>query len=177
MNKYSPLNSIVWILLVSIPFVLQQHNIINTSSLLISKDNGWWSIITGSFLHGGVYHFSGNITGLIVGVALLLNMYPKDYWKTIIFGILVPSSIMYFLGGKSLGISGLVFTIVWFVIFRGLLSKDIVRFVVSIILIIFYGYTVKTVFFIPFSGIAYQSHLTGLLLGLMIAFYSKIFKN
>lgn len=147
---------------------------IDTASLLTSKSNGWWTIITGAFLHGSPGHFAGNSVGLMVGVTLLLNFYSRSYWKVIIIGLLAPSIVMYSTGLRSLGISGLVFAIAWFIMFRGLLSMDRKRYYAAIVMLLFYGSTLKSVFHIPFSGVAFQAHMTGLLVGLFLAIYTRL---
>jgi len=173
MNKLSPINTLMWIFLVSTIFILQRTEVIDTSQLLTSKENGWWSILTGPLLHGSFGHFSGNMVGLIIGTSLLINMYRKYYFKVVLFGFIIPPAVMYFLDSRSLGISGLVFATIWFVAIRGLLSLNWVRFGTGIIVLFFYGSSLSTALPIASRGIAWEAHLAGLITAIIMAMYSR----
>jgi membrane associated rhomboid family serine protease len=175
MNKHSQINVLSWTLIITIPFIFQYTGIINTQELLTSKSNGWWSILTGPLLHGSPTHFAGNITGLVLGVSLLLNMYSKRaYWMVIILGFILPSIVMYATGLRSLGISGLVFTVIWFIIYRGMLSSQILRKVIGVLMLILYGSTLASAFPKLMSNVAWQSHMCGVVLAIFLALYDKI---
>lgn len=164
----------IWISSLSIIFMLQKTGVINTENFVTSKNNGWWSILTGPFLHGGFSHFSGNIVGLVVGSSLLLNLYKKMYWRVMLLGLIIPPTIMYLLGGNSLGISGLVFATLWFVAIRGVLSLNWLRFLIGIVIILFYGSSLKSAFPIASYGIAWQAHFAGLITAIIMAIYSRL---
>jgi len=174
MNKYSQINILAWTLIITIPFILQSTRVINTVQYVTSKDNGWWSILTGPLLHGNANHFAGNIIGLLIGVTLLINLYKKSYWMVIVAGYICPAIVMYQTGFKSVGISGLVFTIVWFIIYRGLISTKLFRLIPAIVMLLLYGTTLYSAFPQTGSQIAWQAHLTGVLIGVFLAIINKI---
>lgn len=177
-RKLPYLNLVAWFCIIVIPHLYQQFGLIKTVNWMTHRDNGIISILTGTFLHGSWNHMTGNLTGILVGTSLTLWFYRKQYWLVILLGVLVPPSLMYLLpGGPSLGISGLVYTVVWFPLCRGLMSKDRHRFYAAILLLIFYGASVKTaVPLSPASKVAWQAHLAGMVVGFCIALYSRVRK-
>lgn len=178
-KKYNYINILAWTVIVACPFLLQQADLIVTNDWKISPDNGLISILTGTFLHSSFSHMTNNLVGILLGVSLLYNMYHNMYLKVIALGIVLPSTVMYLLGLNSVGISGLVYTLVWFVIIRGLMSKHYVKYFSSALLLIFYGSSLRSVVPSnePFSLIAWQAHLVGVVVGLFLAIYSKLVKS
>ena len=177
MNKrFQYLNTLTWILILIVPFLLQEIGLINITEYRISKLNGWTSIFTGTFLHAGYSHVMGNATMILLGTALMSVFYKKMYFPVIIAGLLVPSITMYYLGLNSVGISGLCYALVWFLILRGLMCQKKWRFPLACILLIFYGRSLQTVYppLDPFTFIAWQAHLAGLLTGFVLAIYDRI---
>ena len=177
MNKrFQYLNTLLWIVILMIPFLLQTAGIIDTNQYKITKDNGWTSIFTGPFLHASYSHVMGNATSILLGTSLISVFYKRMYFPVVILGFLVPSVTMYLLGMKAVGISGLCYCLIWFIILRGLMSKNKWRFPLSCIILIFYGSSLHTIYppSNPFSLVAWEAHLSGLLTGLVLAIYSKI---
>jgi len=174
-RKHNYLNIVFWIFILVIPFLLQTVGVINTTDWMIDQSNGLISIITGSFLHGNFKHLVGNLTGILLGVSLLYNLYRKHYWKVITLGVIIPSGLMYLLGLPCVGISGLVYALIWYIITRGLMSIDRTRFLIAITVLLFYGGSLAGA--IPldaFSRIAWQCHLAGVLTGLGLALYQRL---
>lgn len=178
MHKNNYLNVLLWIVLITLPFLLQVAGVIDGRSLAINQSNGLISILTGTFIHGSFKHMTSNLIGMLLGTSIMYALYKKIYFLSTLLGIIIPSSIMYFLGIPSVGISGLLFTFTWFIIIRGLMSRDKTRFVVGLFMLVFYGMSINTA--IPLAGavkIAWQAHLGGLLTGFMLALYQRLIRN
>lgn len=154
-------------------FLLQVSGIINTADYVISKSNTIFSIITGVFLHGNYDHLVGNTRILLVVLPLLFWLYPKTKYRLIALGIVIPSAVCYIFGISALGISGLAFCLLWFLVFRGLRSNNLIKFAVGIILVMIYSSTLIGI--TPAAGlkIAWQAHLAGFLVGLDAALFRK----
>lgn len=156
---------ILWIL-----FLLQSIGFIDSKAFSLFQDNGVKSIFTGMFLHGDINHLVGNTKGLLICLPLLFYLHRKRSFEIILIGYFFPAIICYNLGLNVLGISGLVYTLLWFLIFSGLGSKDKERFIVSIILI--FTYSTSLMGITPELGIrvCWQAHLAGFFVGSLYAF-------
>jgi len=153
-------------------FLLGETDYFNKHDYFINKKNGLISIITGSFLHGNMKHLIGNIKVLLLTMPLLHYFYKKDFWQLTIIGIFIPATTIYYLELSVLGISGLTYCYVWFLIFSGIGSKDVYRFICSIFFIVFYGSSLIGVTPLVGVGISWQTHL----IGMYVAFFYSIYR-
>ena len=160
------------LIIVWVAFFLQENLIIDTQKWVAAKENGWWSVLSGTFLHGSYGHIIGNTKGLLIGLPILFYLHKKYANWLIIIGIIVPTSVCVMLDMRLLGISGLVFCVLSFLIFSGIGSKDKTRFYISLVLTLIYagsflaGITPEAGY-----GIAWQAHLTGATIGALTALY------
>ena len=167
----------IWALLTVVPLILQVNGVIPTSDWLTARSNGLVSIVTGVFLHGNWSHMIGNLVGMLLGISIVIRHYRRAYRTLIVLGIICPSLVMYSMGTRSLGISGLVFTLMWFIIIAGITSKVKERFYTSIALLLIYGASLKTAVPLdPSSRTAWQAHLTGVLVALFLAIIYRLRK-
>lgn len=175
-NDYK--HTIFWTMLTLVPFLLQTFGLIPTMEWATHPSNGPISVFTGPLLHGSWRHMFGNLVGMLLGVSILVKFYPRAYGKVMFLGFLLPPYIMYmFESIKSLGISGLVYTVIWFVIVSGLTSNVKEKFYTSIAILFFYGSTLNSA--VPTAairGIAWQAHLTGICVAMVLVIYYKIKK-
>tara|TARA_R110000822_G_scaffold242061_1_gene371274 strand:- start:1552 stop:2094 length:543 start_codon:yes stop_codon:yes gene_type:complete len=178
-RHHNYLNILVWCTLVIIPFLLQDVGVISTNDWSTQPANGLISILTGSFMHGSYAHMVGNLSGIIIGVSILYNFYYKHYGTVILLGVFVPSMISYFFTGiPTVGISGLVYTLIWFIIVRGLISRDKTRLFLAIGVAVIYGSSLKGAIPQGFgSNIAWQCHLAGVMTGTAIAVWARLKRN
>lgn len=167
--------SVLVILFIWVVFLLQLEGVINTSSWVLSKGNGVKSIFTGSFLHGGYSHIVGNTSGLLVGFALLTKFFKDSFYLVLAFGLTVPYIATYFLFEQSvLGISGLTYTITWFLIASTLFNKKL--WYIGLILALFYSNGL--IYATPFKeDVAWVTHLYGVLTGLILAVYNGMYRR
>jgi membrane associated rhomboid family serine protease len=177
-KSYNYLNLSIWLVLIICPFLLQEVGVIVTSVWSTSPSNGLISILTGTFLHGSYSHMVGNLTGIIISSTIIYNFYHKDYFSIVVLGIFLPSAFAYFFTPHyTIGISGLVYTLIWFTIIRGLISKDRTRLFLGIGMAMFYGTSIKGAIPQGFgSQIAWYCHLMGILTALIYAVYSRLIR-
>jgi membrane associated rhomboid family serine protease len=179
-NKYGVgvfLKTIVPILIISVVLFLQLDGVIDGNQYKVSKDNGIWSIITGPFLHAGLEHLIGNIVPLLICLPLLASYYSKDYSRVLIIGFLTPAIVMYMLEISCVGISGMTYAIIWFLIIAGIRAKSRSRFFIGISLGFFYGGLIQGATVLAGDGIAWQAHAIGLGAGISMALSSKTLKK
>lgn len=168
--RHNYVSVLFWTVAIICPLLLERAGVLSEADLILSPRNGYTSIITGQFLHGSWGHAVGNLILILLGSSLLYQYYNKSYLRVTIWGLLAPGTFMYYLGKPTLGISALGFAMIWFVVARGLMSRDISRFKIALFMIAFYGVTVFTAIpQSPMSRIAWEGHLAGLLVGVILA--------
>jgi len=147
-------------------FFLEVYGVINPSNYSVSRDNSIFSIFTGVFLHGNYGHIVSNTKTLLFTLPLLFWLYPKSKYLIISLGIYLPSAFCYYIGLNIIGISGLVFATLWYLILKGIASRNQLKFVVGMVLAIMYSYTLIGI--TPAAGptIAWQAHLAGFMVAL-----------
>lgn len=149
--------------------ILQVFCVFDTSAFSTSQKNGVFSIITGVFLHANFSHLVSNTSSLLITLSLLLRFYKKDSFSLIALGLFLPSVFVYILGQNVVGISGLVYALLWFLIFAGLSAKDSFKFLLSIVLAMFYAGSLIGITPMAGYGISWQAHLGGFLLAVAMA--------
>jgi membrane associated rhomboid family serine protease len=170
------LNLVFWATILIVPFLLTELEVLNVLTLRTSKTNGWSSVFTGTFLHGNWSHLMGNFTSIILGTSVLLNFQKKMYLPVILLGLFIPPvfPLIFKPEISTIGISGLAYTLIWYIIFRGLMSRDVARFLFGIVFILFYGATAKGITpEVPF-GISWLTHLGGFLVAFNLALFQRI---
>lgn len=140
------------------------------------QNNGIFSILTGPFLHLNLKHIVNNTKVLLITLPLIQYFYKKDFIKLSLLGIVLPNVLVYVLGLAVIGISGLVYTYIWFLIFAGMGSKDKFRFACSIVFMLFYCGTLVGATPLVGFGISWRAHLFGLLVALFYSIYRYLRK-
>lgn len=161
------------VLFIWIIYGLQHYGIISIDSFKTSSENGLWSILTGPLLHGSLSHIVGNTGPMLMCLSIIARFYNKEYYKVLGLGFIFPSLLMYYIGVPTIGISGLGYTLIFFVISAGIFSEDIIRFGTGMLtLIIWGGGLIGGATVLAGFGIAWQSHLYGLIIGLVLGVLS-----
>lgn len=157
--------AILWVI-----HALQIVNAFDTNLFSTTPKNGIISIFTGVFLHANWLHIASNTASLVVSLPLLLKFYKDKSFLILSLGLIMPSVFVYFLGLNVIGISALCYALTWFIIFSGLKSKDSFKFLLSIVLAIFYADSLIGI--TPAAGlnISWQAHLGGFLTAIIVAF-------
>lgn len=153
---------------------------------------GLKGIFFSPFLHGNLEHIIGNSLPIVVLIFLLYQFYPRIA-NTIFFtgwmaeGFLVwllpPINIFSgdFYYSCIIGASGIIYVLAFFLFFSGIFRWDLKLLAVTLLVALYYGGLVWGVFPEEFfynldepSRISWQSHLSGAVIGIVLAF---LFKN
>jgi membrane associated rhomboid family serine protease len=138
---------------------------------------GLLGIITAPLLHEGFQHLAANsIPVLVLGIAIFY-FYREIAWKIILLIYFTTGLWTWFIAreGNHIGASGLIYGMAAFLIFSGLIRRDVRLSIISFLVIFFYGSLVWGVFpdFFPDKNISWESHLMGFISGVILAFYFR----
>lgn len=139
-------------------------------SLLPRDYNQWYGVFTFPLIHGDFDHIAGNawsIFALLVGVRYFFpQLFGKVFWAS----FTLPGIIIFFIARPSfhLGASGMVYALVAFLFFSGVLRLNRYLLALSMLMVFLYGNSVWYIFPIE-DGISWEGHLSGGIVGLALA--------
>lgn len=160
------------VLMLWIVFALQAYSEIDITIFSTHRSNGVWSIITGPILHENISHILGNTVPMLVCLPIIAKYYKQHYHSVLSFGFIIPSVLIYILEMPAIGISGLGYALVFFVISAGMFSEDKTRFIIGVSAMFFYGGLLKGATTLAENGIAWQAHVAGLIVGVLLGILS-----
>jgi len=138
---------------------------------------GLVGIITSPFIHGSIAHLSANSVPIWVLTSMLFYFYRPIAWKTFILIYFITGLWVWFWGRESyhIGASGVVYGLASFLFFSGLLRKDNRLLAITFLVAFLYGSLVWGIFpeIFPEKNISWESHLMGMLSGLVLALFYK----
>jgi len=145
---------------------------------------GLRGVVLSPFIHGNLEHLYNNSIPLLILLAALRYFYREQSMRVIGFGILISGLLTWIIGRESyhIGASGLIYVLVSFVFFKGIMTKYYRLVALSLTVIMLYGGMVWYVFPDVEAGISWEGHLAGLLTGFAFAIifktpqYQKIIK-
>jgi membrane associated rhomboid family serine protease len=132
--------------------------------------SGMIGILLAPMIHGSLLHLISNTLPLLfLGIVLFL-FYDKIAKRVFFQCYFITNILVWIFARPSLhiGASGLVYGIASFLIFYFLFRNDFKSLVISIIILILYGGMVYGIF-PQQSGVSWESHLMGVLVGLITA--------
>ena len=137
--------------------------------------DGLPGIIFSPFLHGSLEHLYNNSIPLVVLLAAVSYFYHELVWKIVIGGILLSGLITWIIGRQNfhIGASGLIYVLVCFVFFKGIITKYYRLVALSLLVIMLYGGMAWYVFPHVDEKISWEGHLGGLITGLIFAIRFK----
>ena len=135
---------------------------------------GSLGIITGPLIHGDIFHLLSNTLPLII-LGIGLYYFYHRIATEVVFWIYLASGFWVWLIGRDayhIGASGIVYGILSFLFFGGLLRKNTRSLAISMVVFFMYGSMVYGLF--PGDeNISWESHLMGTLAGALCAFYFR----
>jgi membrane associated rhomboid family serine protease len=136
--------------------------------------HGLIGIILAPLLHGDIKHLlSNSIPLLVLGTALIYFYgrisYPVFGMLWLWIGLLV---WMFARPSHHIGASGIIYGLAAFLFFSGFIKKNTGLLAISLLVTIFYGGMVWGILPVS-SGISWESHLAGLMVGLLLAWIFK----
>jgi len=137
--------------------------------------SGLQGVVFSPFIHSDLNHLYNNSMPLLVLLAALQFFYAKQSYAVIGYGILF-SGILTWLIGRSnyhIGASGLIYVLVAFIFFKGILTRYYRLVALSLAVIIIYGGMLWYVFPKVDDTISWEGHLAGLISGFVLSFVYK----
>jgi membrane associated rhomboid family serine protease len=129
-------------------------------------------ILTAPLVHGNIVHLVSNTFPILILGGVMFYFYDKVA-RQVFFICYIGSGILVWLFARPafhIGASGVIYGIAFFVIFIGFFRKDFKSTLISIIVVIFYGGLFYGI--LPTqSGVSWEAHLLGGLVGLACAFF------
>ncbi len=128
-------------------------------------------IITAPLIHAGVTHLLSNSAPLLVVGTGILYFYRHAAFKVFAIVYFVPGIFVWFWGRSAfhIGASGLIYGLVSYVFFSGIIRRDTRSIALALIVTLLYGGMMVGV--IPQDdGISWEYHLFGSLTGIACAF-------
>lgn len=135
---------------------------------------GLRGIIFSPFIHANIKHLFNNTIPLFVLSMALFYFYRTISWKILFYGILFTGLLTWIIGRPSnhIGASGVIYLLASFLFFKGIFSKYYRLIALSFIVVFLYGGMLW--FVVPVEpGISWEGHLSGLLVGLALAYLYK----
>lgn len=135
---------------------------------------GLKGIITSPFIHGSLQHLWSNTVPSFILLVLLNYFYRKQFWFVFIMGLLSTGILTWLIAsnGYHIGASGIIYLLVSFLFFKGLLVKHYRLVSLSFLIAFFYGSLIW--YMLPIKeGMSWEGHLSGFITGLVIALFTK----
>ena len=171
-------------------FLLQNLGMFDgcSGAIMPLHPEGLKGIFFSPFLHGNVEHIFGNSVPIFVLIFLLFQFYPFIAKKVFFLGWFVAAFLVWLLppidiitGNYNfvciIGASGIVYVLAFFLFFSGVFRWNMKLLTVSLIVALYYGSLVWGVMpeelFSKLeepSRISWQSHLSGAVVGIIMAF-------
>jgi membrane associated rhomboid family serine protease len=143
----------------------------NHFGILPRKIEGLTGIFASPFLHGGLSHIISNSIPLIILSALVRISIGSKQMLVVMFIGVVGSGIgtwLFSSGDLVIGASGLVFSLIGFLLADAYFSPSLRSWTVAILSFVLYGGTLLSLFdFLPF--VSWAAHFWGLVSGIAIA--------
>lgn len=132
---------------------------------------GLRGIIFSPFIHGGIKHLYNNSIALFVLLLMLQYFYKKQTLSVLFFGIILSGFGTWLIGRESyhIGASGLIYVLVSFMFFKGMLTQYYRLMSLSFLIVILYGGLVWYMFPDVEDGISWEGHLSGFLTGMLLS--------
>ncbi len=142
------------------------------------KASGLIGIVTCPLLHANFAHLFANSVPLLILGSLLFYFYRKTAWQIVALIWLVTGLWVWVFSrtdGVHIGASGVVYGIASFLFFSGIIRRDPTTMVITLLVTFLYGGMVWGIFpeFFPKERISWESHLMGLLCGMVLAWFYR----
>ncbi len=172
---------LILLLMVIVFWVESQFNYnFNYLGIYPRKFEGLRGILFGPFIHGDRKHLFNNSIPLLVLTTALFYFYRPIRWKVLIYGVLLTGLLTWFIGRPShhIGVSGVIYMLTSFLMFRGIFSKQYQLTALSFAVIFIYGGLIWYVFPVE-EKISWEGHLSGFVVGILFAivFNKETLKN
>ena len=138
------------------------------------KLSGLIGILTAPLIHADINHLLSNTFGVFLLSWAIFYFYSKFALRVFLFIYLLSGFWVWFFAREAyhIGASGLIYGMASFLFFSGIFRKHIPLMAVSLTIVFLYGGIIWGVF-PTFEKISWETHLSGLIAGLIVAVYYK----
>jgi membrane associated rhomboid family serine protease len=143
----------------------------NQFGILPRRVEGIKGVLFAPFLHGSLAHIVSNTLPMLVLATVLFYFYPKIAFRVLLLSAVMGGILVWIFGRTAyhIGASGVIFSLVAFLIASGIFRKKIKALLVAIAIFFFYGGVVWGI--LPTQpGVSWESHLFGFLSGIALAY-------
>ena len=150
---------------------------LKTFGIYPRKIQGLIGIFSSVFIHSSLSHLYQNSIPLFVLSVALFYFYKPLSWKIIFLGIVFSGILTWCIGEKGyhIGASGLIYVLMSFLLFKGLLSKHKRLIALSLVVVFIYGGMIWYIFPVK-EKMSWEGHLSGFIVGLLFALLFKSHK-
>ncbi|WP_338350903.1 rhomboid family intramembrane serine protease [Nonlabens tegetincola] len=170
------LPAVLFVLLIWLVYYVEVtfHIRFNKMGIYPKSIAGLKGIFTSPFIHGSLQHLWSNTVPSFILLVLLNYFYRKQFWFVFIMGLLSTGILTWLIAsnGYHIGASGIIYLLVSFLFFKGLLVKHYRLVSLSFLIAFFYGSLIW--YMLPIKeGMSWEGHLSGFITGLVIALFTK----
>jgi membrane associated rhomboid family serine protease len=135
---------------------------------------GLIGVLTAPLLHGNLSHIFSNSMSLVVSLTAILYLYPGSSIRVIPMIWLGSGLLAWLIGRPSLhfGASGMIYGLLAYVFFSGILRRDMRSVAVSLLIGFLYGSMIWGVLPIR-PHMSWELHLSGGIIGVLLAFFYR----
>ncbi|ETN96721.1 rhomboid family intramembrane serine protease [Zhouia amylolytica] len=135
---------------------------------------GLRGVLFSPFIHSSIEHLYNNTIPSFVMLMAVRYFYRDITIKVIVIGIIASGVLTWLIGRPSyhIGASGLIYALVSFVFFKGVITRYFRLVALSLIVVFLYGGFLWYLFPIE-DGISWEGHLSGFVVGLLMALFIK----
>jgi len=132
--------------------------------------SGLPGVLLAPLMHSGFAHLIANTPPLLVAGTAMLYLYPASALRVLPAIYLGPGLAVWLFarGGVHLGASGLVYGLVSYIFFAGLIRRDRRAIAAALLVAFMYGTLVWGIFPIE-HGVSWETHLAAALIGVALA--------
>lgn len=149
-------------------FPINQYGIVPRDTSLM----GFVGIFLHPFLHGDLGHILANSIPLFVLSVTLMSNYPRLATKIVFLSIFIGGIMIWLFGreGVHIGASGLIFSLIGFLVFNVFFRRDWRSLFVAVIIGFLYWTAIFGIFPGGDSNVSWEGHLFGFLTGIWLAY-------
>lgn len=156
-------------------FEIRFHFNFVKNGIMPREISGLQGVFFSPFIHSNLSHLYNNSIPLLVLLAALQYFYPRHSFKVICYGILFSGMLTWLIGRTSyhIGASGLIYVLVGFIFFKGIITRYYRLVALSLTVIVLYGGMIWYVLPDVDNSISWEGHLAGLISGVIFAILLK----
>ncbi|MBN1251449.1 MAG: rhomboid family intramembrane serine protease [Bacteroidales bacterium] len=146
----------------------------NQFGILPRNINGIKGILFSPFLHMNMAHLISNTIPLFVLLTGLFFFYRKVAVRVLVLSVIIGGSLVWIFGRTAfhIGASGVIFSLIGFLIASGIFRKNIKALLLAIIIFFMYGGVIWGI--LPTQPyISWEGHLFGFITGILLAYIFK----